>query len=70
MTSEERRYHQANGMGGIPVVGDPDCVAGELAQLAMAGAKGIALSLVNYVDELPLFCAEVLQRLTRIGLRG
>jgi dimethylsulfone monooxygenase len=25
------RDHQANGMGGLPVVGDPDMVAGELA---------------------------------------
>jgi dimethylsulfone monooxygenase len=66
---EERRYHQANGMGGVPVVGDPDTVARELAQLAEAGAKGIAISLVNYLDELPLFCAEVLPRLARMGWR-
>ncbi|HUD61218.1 MAG TPA: LLM class flavin-dependent oxidoreductase [Acetobacteraceae bacterium] len=66
---EERRYHQANGMGGIPVVGDPDLVAGELAQLAAAGAKGIAISVVNYLDELPYLCSEVLPRLARMGLR-
>ena len=52
---EERRLHQANGMGGMPVVGDPDVVARELASLAAAGAKGIALSFVNYLDELPFF---------------
>ena len=28
---EERRLHQANGMGGVPVTGDPDTVARELA---------------------------------------
>jgi alkanesulfonate monooxygenase SsuD/methylene tetrahydromethanopterin reductase-like flavin-dependent oxidoreductase (luciferase family) len=66
---EERRYHQANGMGGVPIVGDPDAVTLELAQLAAAGAKGIALSFVNYLDELPLFRDEVLPRLARIGLR-
>ena len=66
---EERRYHQANGMGGVPIVGDPDTVAYELAQLAAAGAKGIALSFVNYLDELPLFRAEVMPRLARLGLR-
>ena len=56
-------------MGGIPVVGDPDLVAGELAQLAAAGAKGIAISVVNYLDELPYLCSEVLPRLARMGLR-
>jgi FMNH2-dependent dimethyl sulfone monooxygenase len=66
---EERRFHQANGMGGVPIVGDPDVVAGELAQLAAAGAKGVALSFVNYLDELPFFAAEVLPRLARMGLR-
>src|SRR6185503_17332442 len=40
---EERRYHQANGMGGVPVVGDPDTVANNLAALAAGGARGIAL---------------------------
>jgi FMNH2-dependent dimethyl sulfone monooxygenase len=66
---EERRFHQANGMGGVPIVGDPDTVAAELARLAAAGAKGIALSFVNYLDELPFFADEVLPRLVRGGLR-
>jgi dimethylsulfone monooxygenase len=67
---EERRHHQANGMGGVPIVGDPDTVARELAQLASAGARGIALSFVNYLDELPYFRDEVLPRLARMGLRA
>jgi len=66
---EERRLHQANGMGGVPVTGDPDDVARELAQLAATGAKGIALSFVNYLDELPLFRDEVMPRLARLELR-
>jgi alkanesulfonate monooxygenase SsuD/methylene tetrahydromethanopterin reductase-like flavin-dependent oxidoreductase (luciferase family) len=65
----ERRYHQANGMGGVPVVGDADTVARDLAALAAAGARGIALSFVNYADELPYFCDTVLPRLARMGLR-
>jgi FMNH2-dependent dimethyl sulfone monooxygenase len=64
------RDHQANGMGGLPLVGDPDMVAGELIRLAETGLKGVAVSFVNYVDELPYFCAEVLPRLTRVGLRA
>jgi dimethylsulfone monooxygenase len=66
---EERRRHQANGMGGMPVVGDPDHVASELAALATAGARGIALSFVNFLDEVPYFAQEVLPRLARMGLR-
>jgi len=63
------RNHQANGMGGLPLVGDPDHIASEMAQLAAAGLTGIAVSFVNYLDELPYFCAEVLPRLARLGLR-
>jgi alkanesulfonate monooxygenase SsuD/methylene tetrahydromethanopterin reductase-like flavin-dependent oxidoreductase (luciferase family) len=66
---EERRRHQANGMGGVPVIGDPDTVARDLANLAGAGASGIALSFVNFTDELPYFCDEVLPRLQCLGLR-
>jgi alkanesulfonate monooxygenase SsuD/methylene tetrahydromethanopterin reductase-like flavin-dependent oxidoreductase (luciferase family) len=63
------RDHQANGMGGLPLVGDPDAVARDIARLAELGLKGIAVSFVNYLDELPYFCAEVLPRLARAGLR-
>jgi FMNH2-dependent dimethyl sulfone monooxygenase len=63
------RSDQANGMGGLPLIGDPDMVAGQLAQLAEAGLTGIAVSFVNYLDELPRFCGEVLPRLARLGLR-
>ena len=63
------RAHQANGMGGLPLVGDPDRVAAELIRLAELGLKGIAISFVNYLDELPYFCAEVLPRLEQSGLR-
>jgi alkanesulfonate monooxygenase SsuD/methylene tetrahydromethanopterin reductase-like flavin-dependent oxidoreductase (luciferase family) len=63
------RNHQANGMGGLPLVGDPDSVAQDMARLAAFGLSGIAVSFVNYLDELPFFCAEVLPRLVRLGLR-
>jgi alkanesulfonate monooxygenase SsuD/methylene tetrahydromethanopterin reductase-like flavin-dependent oxidoreductase (luciferase family) len=65
----EHRLGYANGMGGVPVLGDPDSVAGQLAALSRAGLRGIGVSFVNYLDELPYFCAEVLPRLARMGLR-
>jgi alkanesulfonate monooxygenase SsuD/methylene tetrahydromethanopterin reductase-like flavin-dependent oxidoreductase (luciferase family) len=64
-----RRSQYASGMGGIPIVGDPDYVAGELAKLAEAGLRGIAISMVNYARELPFFAQEVLPRLAARGLR-
>jgi FMNH2-dependent dimethyl sulfone monooxygenase len=63
------RTGYAQGMGGLPIVGDPDHVATHLIDLSQAGLTGIAVSLVNYIDELPFFCDEVLPRLERAGLR-
>jgi len=64
-----QRSGYAQGMGGLPLVGDPDHVAAQLANLAKAGLTGIAISLVNYLNELPYFCDEVIGRLERMGLR-
>ena len=66
---QQIRTGYAQGMGGLPVVGDPDHVAEHLIDLSKAGLTGIAISLVNYIHELPFFCAEVLPRLERAGLR-
>ena len=65
----KRRYFAANAVGGYPFVGTPDRIAGELANISAAGLRGIAVSFVNYLEELPYFCAEVLPRLVRLGLR-
>src|SRR5262249_59450924 len=63
------RSQYAQGMGGLPIVGDPDHVARQIADLSTAGLTGIAVSFVNYIEELPYFCAEVLPRLQRAGVR-
>jgi FMNH2-dependent dimethyl sulfone monooxygenase len=65
----KRRYFAANAVGGYPFVGTPDRVAEELATISKAGVRGIALSFVNYLLELPYFCDEVLPRLARAGVR-
>lgn len=64
-----RRYFAANAIGGYPFVGTPDCVANELAAISESGMRGIAVSFVNFLDELPYFAAEVLPRLARRGIR-
>jgi alkanesulfonate monooxygenase SsuD/methylene tetrahydromethanopterin reductase-like flavin-dependent oxidoreductase (luciferase family) len=46
--AQRLRNRQANGMGGLPLIGDPDAVASRMAQLAAAGIAGIAVSFVNY----------------------
>ena len=67
---ELRRAQFANGMGGVPIVGDPDYVVEQFVKLNKSGLRGIAVSMVNYIDELPFFEAEVLPRLQRLGLRA
>ena len=66
---QQARTGYAQGMGGLPIVGDPDHVASQLIDLSKAGLTGVAVSLVNYIDELPFFCDEVLPRLERAELR-
>jgi dimethylsulfone monooxygenase len=66
---KKRRYFASHAIGGYPFVGTPDRVADEIATLGKAGMRGIALSFVNYLDELPYFCDEVLPRLVRLGVR-
>jgi alkanesulfonate monooxygenase SsuD/methylene tetrahydromethanopterin reductase-like flavin-dependent oxidoreductase (luciferase family) len=64
-----QRSQYAHGNSGVPIVGDPDHIAAQLIGLSRAGLTGIAVSLVNYANELPYFRAEVLPRLERAGLR-
>ena len=66
---QRQRIGYAQGMGGLAIVGDPDRVAQILINLSSAGLRGIGVSFVNYLDELPYFRDEVLPRLERVGLR-
>ncbi len=67
---ELKRKQYANGMGGLPIIGDPDHVAKMFADLSTAGLRGIGISMVNYADEFPLFRDEVLPRLKKMGVRS
>ena len=64
-----KRSQYAQGMGGLPIVGDPDHVASQLADLSKAGLTGIAHFAGQLLDELPYFCDEVIGRLERMGIR-
>jgi len=66
---QRQRHHYAHGLGGFLMVGDPDTIANQLADLSRAGLRGIGFSFVNYLKELPYFCDEVLPRLERMGIR-
>jgi alkanesulfonate monooxygenase SsuD/methylene tetrahydromethanopterin reductase-like flavin-dependent oxidoreductase (luciferase family) len=66
---KKREYFASRAIGGYPFVGSPDRVAEELATLNQAGVRGIAFSMINWLEELPLFRDEVLPRLARMGVR-
>jgi alkanesulfonate monooxygenase SsuD/methylene tetrahydromethanopterin reductase-like flavin-dependent oxidoreductase (luciferase family) len=66
---KKREYFAAKAIGGYPFVGTPDHVAEEFANLSRAGVRGIAFSLINYLDEFPYFRDEVLPRLVQAGVR-
>jgi alkanesulfonate monooxygenase SsuD/methylene tetrahydromethanopterin reductase-like flavin-dependent oxidoreductase (luciferase family) len=65
----KRQYFAGKAIGGYPYIGTPDKVAQDLAMLSQAGLRGIAVSFVNYLQELPYFRDEVLPRLVRLGVR-
>jgi alkanesulfonate monooxygenase SsuD/methylene tetrahydromethanopterin reductase-like flavin-dependent oxidoreductase (luciferase family) len=67
---KKREYFASRAIGGYPFVGSPDRVADELASLSRGGVRGIAFSMINWLDELPLFRDEVLPRLELMGVRG
>ena len=66
---DKQRTQYANGMGGLPIVGDPDYVSNTLVDLVKSGLSGIGISMVNYLDELPFLAQEVLPRLEKVGIR-
>ena len=67
-----QRYRKrfAGGAGTYPLIGTPDKIVDDIAAIASQGYAGAALSFVNYTQELPYFCAEVLPRLEQLGLRN
>jgi FMNH2-dependent dimethyl sulfone monooxygenase len=64
------RKRFVGGAGTYPLVGSPERIAMELAAIGAAGFEGVAISFVNYKDELPYFVQAVLPLLRDAGLRS
>lgn len=64
------RTRTGGGNGAWGIIGDPDRVAAQIAELHSFGLSALALSFANYLDHLPYFRDEVLPRLERMGLRA
>ena len=58
-----------SGIGTMPIVGNYDEVAAMFKRLSDAGLDGMAVGLVNYIDEFPMLRDEILPRMERLGLR-
>jgi len=59
-----------SGLGTYPVVGGYDEVAEIFKFMSDAGLDGMAVGLVNYLNDLPALRDEVLPRMARLGLRA
>ena len=65
----EMKERLISGVGTFPVVGSPDSISKTFQKMADAGLNGMAIGMVNYIDELPFIQAELLPRMERAGLR-
>jgi alkanesulfonate monooxygenase SsuD/methylene tetrahydromethanopterin reductase-like flavin-dependent oxidoreductase (luciferase family) len=66
---QEMRRRFVGGVGTYGVVGSYDDVVQEFTIMSQAGLEGMALGLVNYIDEFPIVQDELLPRMERRGLR-
>ncbi|WP_454787816.1 LLM class flavin-dependent oxidoreductase [Mycolicibacterium lutetiense] len=56
-------------MAGYPLIGTPDQIASQIADLQAAGVDGLAITWMNYEEGLPQFIGDVLPILHREGVR-
>ena len=59
-----------SGTGTHCVKGSYDEVAEQFRYLSECGVDGMAIGLVNYIDDFPALRDEVLPRMRRLGLRA
>ncbi|MEM9224321.1 MAG: LLM class flavin-dependent oxidoreductase [Pseudomonadota bacterium] len=63
------RQRFAGGAGSYGLIGTPQSIADEIVEIQRQGYCGAALSFLNYTQELPYFCAEILPLLKKANLR-
>jgi FMNH2-dependent dimethyl sulfone monooxygenase len=63
------RKRFAAGAGSFPLVGTPERIVSDMQKLHEIGFSGIALTFVNYLEELPHFISKVLPLMREAGLR-
>jgi hypothetical protein len=63
----KRRF--VGGCGTYGVIGSYDDVAQAFLEMSRAGLEGMAVGLVNYIDEFPGMRDELLPRMEQLGLR-
>lgn len=72
-SSAELPTHTAERMlaatGTYPILGGYDDVVEEFKRMSDAGLDGIAIGLVNYIDDMPMLRDEIIPRMERAGLR-
>ena len=64
----KRKYAFAG--GGVPIVGDAESIARQLASLNASGVDGVLMTWIDYQAGVRKFGAEVLPRLEAMGLRA
>ena len=63
------RKRFAGGVGTYPLVGTPERIVAEMAEMHRIGFVGTTVSFVNFRDELPFFIDRVLPLMEQAGLR-
>ena len=67
---QQRRYKALGGWGGAHLVGTPEQIVERLEAFSKAGADGVVLSWVDYVEGLETWISEVMPLLEQTGLRS
>ncbi len=67
---QQMKERMVSGTGTFPMSAIPTRSPSIFKFLSDAGLNGMAVGLVNYIDDFPYFRAEVLPRMERLGLRA
>jgi alkanesulfonate monooxygenase SsuD/methylene tetrahydromethanopterin reductase-like flavin-dependent oxidoreductase (luciferase family) len=60
---EDQIQKMAGGIGSYPIIGSPSTVIKKIKEIKNTGIDGIAISFLNFKDELPFFLKNVLKKI-------